>query len=139
MVAVLVRREDWPERLAEALDRHASAPGAWGRSDCYMLAADCVLAMTGVEPWPQVRGRYRSASGAARQLRRHGFRSLEQALAAAFPRVPVLRARRGDLGLVSTPDGPACVVVTGVEATGKSMEGIRRVPVSALLAAFRVG
>jgi hypothetical protein len=42
---MLTRREDWPSRLAAALEEARDKPFKWGSHDCGLFAADCVLAI----------------------------------------------------------------------------------------------
>lgn len=134
----MTRREDWPERLIAAIEHHAALPFGWGSSDCFLLPMDVVLAMTDAEPWPDVRGAYASEAGAARQLRRRGFATLVEAFAAAFPEIPPSLAGRGDIGVVDSPRGLAGVVFMDTGVIGKAEAGIRRLPRSLVLRAFKV-
>lgn len=138
----MTRREDWPERLLEAVARHDVLPYSLGESDSYMLTMDAVLAMTGAEPWPEVRGSYSTALGAAKLLRQRGFSNEAEAFASVFPEVPPALAIRGDIGVVPVPHGAgfAGVVCIGTGFVGKHADrsGTIRVPRSAVLRAFRV-
>jgi hypothetical protein len=138
----MTRREDWPERLAEVLEHHAALPMAWGASDCLLLPADAVLAMTGEDPAAEARGHYRTERGAARLLRGRGWTSVADAFASRFPEIPVAMAGRGDLGVVTVPYGAgfAGVVFMGSGAFGKNADapGNLFVPRSAIVRAFKV-
>lgn len=134
----MTRREDWPERLVEAIERHAALPFGWGSSDCFLLPMDCVRAMTDAEPWPEVRGQYASETGAAKQLRRRGFADMAEAFASAFPEIPPSLAGRGDIGIVDSPRGLAGVVFIDTGVVGKAEAGIRRLPRAHVLRAFKV-
>lgn len=138
----MTRLQDWPERLQEVLERHAALPFAWGASDCLLMPMDGVSAMTGIDPAAEIRGRYRTARGAARHLRERGHRTVGDAFAAHFPEIPVAMAGRGDLGVVRLPasDGYAGVIVFGLGAWGKdaARPGNIFVPRSAIVRAFRV-
>lgn len=131
-----MRRDDWPERLMEVVDRHAAMPFAYGVSDCWTLAADAIEAMTGERPYAGVR--YASKAGAARALAKRGFATVEAALAAILPDVPAAMAGRGDVGVVETPDGPAAVVCTGLYFAGKGEGGLDHVPREFVHRAFGV-
>lgn len=133
----MIRREDWPERLIEAIGTHAGLPFEWGISDCFLLPMDCVLAMTDTDPWWEERG-YTSAAGAAKRLRRHGFASVADAFAAKFEEIPPTLAGRGDIGVIETPDGLAGVVFMDTGAIGKAEAGVRRVARSLVVRAFKV-
>ena len=59
-------------QLAAYLQRQASTPFSRPDHDCCFMAANWVLAATGVDPAADLRGRYTDARGAARLLRRWG-------------------------------------------------------------------
>ncbi len=64
------RRHDWQTRL-DAYLRAAAATGfVWGETDCCMNAANAVRACTDFDPAAAFRGRYTTATGALRVLRR---------------------------------------------------------------------
>ncbi|WP_375458893.1 DUF6950 family protein [uncultured Enterovirga sp.] len=138
----MTRREDWPERLLDIVARHDALAFGWGVSDCYLLPMDAVLAMTGAEPWPGVRGGYTSEIGAGKLLRQRGFANVADAFASAFPEVPPALAGRGDLGVVKVPEGSgfAGVVCIGTGFVGKHADrpGNIRIPRAFVLRAFRV-
>jgi hypothetical protein len=134
----MTRREDWPERLIETIERHAALPFGWGISDCFTLPMDCVLAMTDADPWAEVRDTYATERGAAKQLRQRGFETLADAFASKFEEIPPSLAGRGDIGVVDSPDGLAGVVFVDTGAIGKAESGVRRVPRSLVLRAFKV-
>lgn len=111
----LTRRADWRARLAEALNLQRAQGFTWGRHDCALgLAGGAVEAMTGTDiaaPW---RGRYSTALGAARALKRDGFETLGDLVATLLPEhVSPLMARPGDIGLMAAkgPIGEALGVI----------------------------
>ena len=53
----LARREDWRERMADAVLRATTVPFQRGRHDCITVAADIVTAMCGADPIADLRGR----------------------------------------------------------------------------------
>lgn len=93
----MYRLPDWDARLAAYLEPIRARPFAWGRHDCCTFSAGAVEAMTGVDPMPEFRGRYTTAIGSARALRRYGAGSLPATLDTKFARVPASLAQRGDL------------------------------------------
>src|SRR3990170_2470650 len=120
------RFEDWPERLDAAIEAARVRPWRWGDHDCVLFAADLVLAMTGIDPMRGLRGRYNTAIGAARIIRRTGGGDLEGAVASilgglGYPTIAVTEAQRGDAILftgVVLPDAtlvPAVGICVGLE------------------------
>lgn len=96
----MIRLPDWETRLHDFLRQREGACHTWGATDCCLNAADAVLAITGEDPAIEFRGRYTTAIGAARALRRYGEGTIEATLDAKFPIVGRAFARRGDLVLV---------------------------------------
>lgn len=117
-----MRRDDWPERLAEHLVR--VEPFAWGSWDCCTFAADAVLIMTGSDPMAGSRG-YRDAAEAKAALR---GKSLYHTLLKMFPRVHPAMARRGDLVLFATDAGPMLTVCAGEFCVAPGERGPVRLP-----------
>lgn len=134
------RLADWEARLTALITASEQRPLAYGKHDCSLFAADAVLALTGVDVAADLRGRYRTAGGALRALRRAGFRTPPAiATARLGTPVPVLMARRGDL----VTDGAALGVMWAAHALFVADEvsapGLVAVPLRMLTAAWRVG
>ncbi|MFB9772112.1 DUF6950 family protein [Sphingomonas yabuuchiae] len=91
------RLPDWEARLAAYLESHRLRPFAWGDHDCCLFCAGAVESMTGVDPMPEFRGRYSTAIGAERALRRYGGGTLDATLDDKFTPVTASLARRGDI------------------------------------------
>jgi len=97
----LKRYDDWASRLLALITERRSTPFAWGQHDCALFACDAVKVMTGVDPARGLRGKYRSAMGAARALKGHagaGITATARKIAKTHGcrEVPVLFARRGE-------------------------------------------
>jgi len=91
------RLPDWEARLAAYLEPLRARQFAWGRHDCCTFAAGAVKAMTGVDPMPEFRGRYRTALGSERALRRYGAGTLATTLDRKFTPIGAALAQRGDI------------------------------------------
>lgn len=137
----MIRLDDWDERLAGVLERHAALPGAWGVSDCWIMAADAIEAMTGAPFMPKLRG-YDSEKAGYRLFARHRFKTVLEAFQSVLEPVAPLQAMRGDIAIVSGPNGPSCGVVTmagiAVKTIYESGAMIRHLPITDACAAFRV-
>ncbi|WP_444543985.1 DUF6950 family protein, partial [Polymorphobacter multimanifer] len=73
-------------------------PFRWGEHDCGLMAGAAVAAMTGRDYTTPLRGRYSTARGAARALRRFGAGSIAATFTAALGEpVPVMLGHRGDI------------------------------------------
>lgn len=104
---------DWEPRFNAWLEEAAARPHDFGRHDCLLMPAGAILAQTGRDHGRGHRGRYRTARGAARYLRRLGFDTAGELLDSILPRIPAALAQRGDI--VATGEGVAGVC-TGGEA-----------------------
>lgn len=117
----MIRQPDWEARLHAYLAGLEGAVFAWGELDCALFAAGAVAAMTGIDPAAAYRGRYTTAVGSVRALRRYGAGSLADTISADFAERPVGHARRGDLVMV---DGMVGVCI-GADAifVGEDVDG----------------
>jgi hypothetical protein len=138
-----VRTPGWDVRLAEVVEGLREAPFAWGTADCLTMVADVDLAMTGHDPMAGQRGKYRSAGGAVRLMRKLGYVSIDTALGALYPETGPAMARRGDCGLVAANEGTflfgAVVVLGDVVMARASQGGLTLLPRERLLRAYRIG
>lgn len=133
-----MRVEGWERRLKLAVEKHMRLPSEYGLSDCYLIADDGVEAVLGEHMYPGARG-YETEAGAARQLRKRGFETVEDAFRARFPEIPPTLAQRGDIGVIDR-DG---VVSGGVFTSLGFMSRGAGAPVflgaSEVKSAFKVG
>ncbi|AJP72923.1 DUF6950 family protein [Sphingomonas hengshuiensis] len=95
------RLPDWEARLAAYLEPLRARPFEWGRHDCCAFTFGAVEAMTGVDAMAEYRGRYRTARGSVRALRRIGAGTLEASVDAKFARIGAGLAQRGDIVMSS--------------------------------------
>jgi len=104
------------------------------------FAADCIAAMTGVDPAAGVRGRWRDARGAITIMRGFlGEGSLLRLAEAVLGRAAAPRlARRGDI--VSVGDGRVSLaVVLGQRAAAPGPDGLTMIAMARWTACFPVG
>jgi hypothetical protein len=139
IAAMTTRRPGWELRLAEAIEAARCLPFSWGRHDCATFAFDLRRDLTGSYDVAALwRGRYTTARGAVRVMRRLGWQSLEAAgrdlLGEPLPSVPL--AQRGDLVLAGT--GLGFGVCLGARAAGIAPEGLVLVPLSSCAFAWRI-
>ena len=139
------RVPDWPERLYAQIEAAKTRPYSWGRHDCALFAADSVLALTGIDPVPDLRGRYDCAFGAARALKRFCGGGREDAVAIIAGRVdarevvPAL-ARRGDVALVDNGGRAALAVFLGARlAAPHFQKGLAMLPRACARRAWAIG
>lgn len=136
-----VRLENWPSLLAAFLADEK--PFSWGSRDCCLFAADAVVCITGIDPAIDFRGRYTTAKGAARVLKKYG--GLEGAveritLDHGMMEIPVAMAQRGDVVLIDSPLGLALAIVNlAGSVSGQGTDGIQHYEIDRALRAWRAG
>jgi hypothetical protein len=136
----LIRRvPDWDRRLARVTEKHIALPGEWGVADCGLTASDVALAVIGNDFLGVFRGRYSAELGAARIMRKQGWETMEDVLAAHFDRMPRLHARRGDLVIVERAGALSAGYICEHGAAVKSERGLSFVPQTEIRSAWKVG
>lgn len=135
----LIRFEDWPNRLAEFMKGAEKRPFSWGEWDCCLLAADCVLALTGTDPASDVRGRYTTRLGAARLIK-GDFPGLIRRITATHGMAEInpRLAQRGDVCLVDSPMGEALGICVGAWIACAGPDGLTLLPLKSAICAWRV-
>lgn len=106
------RVRQWQSLLGALFAERAQDHFEWGRNDCALFAADCVLTATGFDPAAEFRGKYATEREALRLLKET---NLEKLADRWFPRLPSpLAATSGDIGLVMVKEsGLEAFVVCG--------------------------
>ena len=135
----MTRVEHWERRLAEAVEAARAKPFVWGLHDCPTFAFETRMILTGGEDVASLwRGRYTTALGGERVMRRLGWASLEEMGRALLgePRSAVLLAGRGDIVLADT--GLGFGVCTGAQAVGMAPEGLVTVPLTSCRFAWHI-
>ncbi len=121
--AAIARLPDWEARLSLLVQERLGAPFAWGGNDCVLFAADCVAAMTGIDPAAQLRGQWASQSEAVRMIARAGGLA-EAVRALGLVEVPPLFAQRGDLVLHRREGADALAICAGSALAAPSATGL---------------
>lgn len=134
---MIVRVPDWEKRLNEVVERHMDLPSQFGVSDCWMIPADAFEAITGEKLYRGIR--YKTEAGAAKQLRKRGFETVEDAFRARLPEIGRLSARRGDLGVVERDGAISGGVVTNIGFVTRGEGSVLILPITEIKTAFRVG
>ena len=129
------RKQNWPLLLSAFLRDRKDAAFIWGANDCLMFAADAVLALTGFDPAAQWRGRYSTKEEAEALL--HEFGGVPGLITKGLGiegHDKVLKAKRGDVVMVSTDAGLAGGVIddrgTGIAVPTPEGNGWKRLPLS---------
>ena len=136
---MLPRVDHWERLLASAIDTARAKPFVWGVHDCPTFAFETRMILTGGEDIAALwRGRYTTALGGARVMRRLGWVSLEEMGDALLgePRPSVLLAQRGDIVLAET--GLGFGICNGATAVGMAPEGLVTVPLTSCRLAWPI-
>lgn len=134
-----MRRESWRVDFFEAIERHRPHPFAWGTHDCAILTADCIEAVTGIDPAQGFRGHYSSRDETEALLRARGFDSPIAILASLFDEIHPAFATVGDVAIVPTRWGPATAPIAGSEIVVFSPGGpMGLAPMAEAVRAFRI-
>ena len=135
----MTRIAHWETRLAGAIEAARDMPFAWGRHDCATWAFEVVRDLTGGADHAALwRGRYSTALGSHRILRRLGWTSLEDGGRALLgdPLATPLLAQRGDMVLGS--EDPAFGICVGARAAFVGPAGLIYLPLTSCHLAWRV-
>lgn len=139
-MAPFKRIPGWRAALYAEIARHKAEPFCYGERDCALFLANCILAMTGVDPAAAYRGRYTTLDDGIALLRADGHDDHIALAAALLPTIHVSRAHVGDGAVVpADADGFALGVVTGAEIAVAHPRGLGFVPLTAAIRAFRIG
>jgi hypothetical protein len=141
VVTTVHRLEGWESRLNAVIEGARDKPYVLGSWDCFRLACNVLEALTGVDRWPEWRGRYATKEQALRLLASRAS-SFEDAGDGFFgvPHVATAFARRGDIVALATGDGAKHLgVCLGSRAACLSESGLVFVPVAKCLCVWRIG
>lgn len=127
----------WEEALVAAIEKHGKQPIVFGVSDCALLPADCILAITGADPFAAFRD-YTTEAGGAKLMLKAGFPDLPSLFASVLTEVPPALAQRGDVGFVLRNGAYSGGVVTSFGFASKGQNGVVYEPITAVARAFKV-
>lgn len=140
-----MRHVNWPIRLEQAITAAQGKSFAWGENDCALFVADCIAAMTGVDPAADFRGTYDSENAAAEIFSQYGelgIESLAEALADenGFEALDPVYAQRGDVVLYRAGGALSLGVVhmNGRELITVAPQGVITKPMTTVVKAWRV-
>ena len=140
------RKDNWHSALKEEFDRSKALPFQWGLNDCAHFVFRCLKAQTGVDYGKPFR-KYKTTRGAYSLIRRYGNGDLEAAFDRwsqehGFTKIPVTKAKRGELICYQNPNGEKCMGVVslcGMKAFFLDQErGIHQLPVLECICAWGI-
>lgn len=101
------------------------APWEWGVADCCTSACDVFEALHGIDPMAELRGKYDSQLGAAKEIiKRGGFIKMCESLAFQA-KLEQGEGKAGEIGVARLPDGNYALVIAIADNTwaGKTETG----------------
>lgn len=125
-----MRCSDWPERLRAYLVEAQGRPFDWGRFDCAVFADGTIEAVTGERRFADCTTGYRTRIGSLRRIRKLGYPDLGSVVADRLLERRRLEARRGDILLMASSEGPALGVVTARAIIGLAETGLTPLPLT---------
>jgi hypothetical protein len=130
-----MRVPGWEIALVDEIDRARGMAFAWGVHDCATWAFDVRRRLTGIDAAAAWRGRYATAAGSVRVMRRLGWQTLP-AMGCALLGAPIqpLCAQRGDIAMW----GGAFGVCAGAVAVFVAQAGLTERPMTETTMAWRV-
>lgn len=137
---MIERLPDWEQRLSDYITPLADeARFEWARLDCALFTADAVLAMTGHDIAEPFRGKYSTAAGSVRALKRFGAGDLRSTFDTLLPPRPVGYARRGDVVMHDGAVGVCMGALALFVGQDPDHEGLIRIPRAEWSHAWGVG
>ena len=133
------RVDHWERLLAAAIETARVRPFIWGLHDCPTFAFETRMILTGGEDVAALwRGRYTTALGGQRVMRRMGWASFEKMANALLgeQRPSALLAQRGDMVLAD--NGLGFGICTGASAVGMAPAGLMTVPLTSCRLAWPI-
>lgn len=129
------RLPGWDSALIEEIDRARGMAFVWGTHDCATWAFDVRHRLTGIDAAAAWRGRYSTAAGSVRVMRRLGWQTLP-AMGCALLGDPIqpLCAHRGDIVMCDGAFG----VCTGAQAAFVARSGLTERRMTDATLAWRV-
>lgn len=132
-----MRKENWPELLADELRAADARPFSFGVHDCCAFAARVVAAMTGRDLMAQFPA-YDSDEGAQAILMAHGGMAGIWTHCLGEP-IAVAYAQRGDVVMMPTERGDAAGICLGSQAAFAAPVGVACHALQQVTKAWRVG
>lgn len=137
-----MRNLDWELRLAGHFESSRDKLFEWGVFDCALAVCDAVLAMTGVDPGAEFRGKY-STEKEALTLLGDGLGAFVAPICARhnWPEIRPTFAQRGDVVLIQNGDPLHALGIVGLDgrhAFCVSDHGLVRMPMRTWLRAWRI-
>ncbi len=140
------RKKNWVQCLERQIYESASKEFRWSEHDCTMFACNCILAITGIDPAANFRGKYHNKKETAVILQNYAGDGLLEAAdkmcaESDFAKIPPLKAQRGDVIYLTLEVGGTLGIVSlnGKEILIAAKKGLTTRPLEMAEYAWRVG
>lgn len=132
-----MRYHDWQIRFAAFVAARQTMPFAWGANDCCTFAADCILAITGVDVALSEQRQQSSALQAARLLKTVGGVAGAATSALGEP-MPALMAQVGDVVLADAAGRDMLAICNGATCMAPGPAGLVHISMATARKCWRV-
>ena len=137
-----LRIDNWQMAFSSELEKPRYF--LWGKDDCCLFACDIIKAITKVDPAYSFRGKYKSALGAYREIRKQGFTGVmdvaeKRCAENNWPEIPILTAQRGDVVCALFNNQESLGIITGDSAAFVGGAGYVYIAPESALKAWRIG
>ena len=132
------RLANWPDLLANHIEEWRHKKFEWGRADCALFCLYAEKAICGSSRFDDFIGQYRSAAGSVKALLKIGAGDLAASVGARLDEIEPVKAQRGDVALIDTPDGDALSLIVGDKVAAMGKDGLVFLPLSAAKKVWRV-
>lgn len=133
-----MRKPNWPTIVAKSITANLDTPFVWGEKDCCLTVADILKEFTDEDFASEFRGRYKTALGSVKALKKYGKGSLAKTLDAKFELISPEELCRGDIALVKTSAGESLGIVFSQSVWAMSMDGLTDVPMDQVTRCWRI-
>lgn len=132
------RLANWPDLLTDHIEEWRHKKFEWGKADCALFCLYAEKAMCGSSRFDDFLGQYQSAKGSVRALMKLGGGDLSSSVDARLVKIEVAQAQRGDVALISTPDGDALSLVIGDKVAAMGRNGLVFLPLQSVKKVWKV-
>ncbi len=138
-----VRKENWPSIMDAEIEKARGLEFKWGESDCALWAANVVREMTGVDYADTFRGKYSTAAGSVKALKKYGSGSLTETITSILGEAqPLARTMRGDVVLAVVKQGgeerECAGICIGPRVAFRTPDGITYLPLLECACSWRI-
>jgi hypothetical protein len=132
------RLHDWQTQFESFIHERQEMQFVWGTNDCAIFAADCVQALTGIDPALQGLREHTTEKQALRALERHGG-LVGIATAAMGEPVTAMFANIGDVVLSKSEGRDMLSICNGTTVLAPSATGLVAIPLDTAATCWKVG